>query len=112
MSVDLKGDAFQITPYSAPTQIVAPLARWEFDVLPSRSGLQTLILCVCLLVALPGLEAANTGYRSMPVLEREIRIQVDVSYSTRRFLASNWQWLIATVAGFGGGIAAWMALFH
>ncbi len=34
MSVELKGDAFQITSYSALEQIVAPVARWEFDVVP------------------------------------------------------------------------------
>jgi len=52
MSVEFKGDAFQITSYSTPEQVVAPTARWEFDVLPVRAGLQTLILCVCLRVPL------------------------------------------------------------
>lgn len=112
MSVELKGDAFQITPYSAPIQIVAPLARWEFDVLPQQFGVQMLILSVCLLVAVPGLEGMPNGFRSIPVVEREIRISINFGYGARRFFAGNWQWLIATAAGFGGGIGAWVALLH
>lgn len=112
MSVEFKGDAFQITSYSTPEQVVAPTARWEFDVLPVRAGLHTLILCVCLRVPLPEFEGTGGGLRSVPVLEQAIRIRVDVSYGARRFLVSNWQWLVATAAGLGGGIAAWITLVH
>jgi hypothetical protein len=46
------------------------------------------------------------------VLERDIRIHVDVVYGTRRFVTGNWQWLVGTAVGLGGGIAAWIALVH
>jgi hypothetical protein len=42
MSVDLRGDAFKINGYSEHEQIVAPQAKWEFNVLPVRAGVQTL----------------------------------------------------------------------
>jgi hypothetical protein len=112
MTVELRGDAFQVTSYSPPEQVVAPTARWEFDVRPIRAGQQTLTLCVCLRLTAPELAPLGGGHRSVPVLERSIRIRVSMAYSTRRFVAGNWQWLIATVAGLGGGIAAWIALFH
>jgi hypothetical protein len=112
MGVELKGDSFEITPFSQPEQIVAPLAHWEFDVRPCRAGLQTLTLCVSQRVALPGLAEIGGGRRSVPVLERQIRVRANMSYNTRRFLADNWQWLIATAIAIGGGIGAWAAIFH
>jgi hypothetical protein len=113
MSVELKGgDAFKITSYSESEQAVDLNARWEFDVLPVRSGVQTLVLCVCLRVPLAEFAELGSGRKSVPVLERAIRIRVNVPYSTRRFLTSNWQWLVATAVGLGGGIAAWITLVH
>jgi hypothetical protein len=109
MGVELRGSSFEITGYSPLEQLVAPLARWEFDVTPVRAGNQTLTLCVSLRINSP---FAAGGQIAVPVLERKIRIRVDVSYGTRRFVMSNWQWLIATVLGLGGAVAAWVALFH
>lgn len=112
MGVELKGASFEICPYSPFEQLVAPTARWEFDVRPYRAGLQTLTLCVCLRVD-PVNPAMTTGGRiAVPVLEREIRIRVDVAYGSRRFLVNNWQWLIATAVALGGALAAWVTLFH
>jgi hypothetical protein len=53
-----------------------------------------------------------SGQIAIPVLEREILIRVDVGYGTRRFIENNWQWLIATIVGLGGGVAAWITLVH
>jgi serine/threonine protein kinase len=112
MGVELKGTAFEITSFSPLEQLVAPLARWEFDVTPCRAGHQTLTLCVSLRVDLINSGLTSGGRIAVPVLERDIRIRVDVAYGTRRFVAANWQWLIVTAAGLGGGIAAWIELFH
>jgi hypothetical protein len=109
MGVELRGTSFEITSFSPPEQLVAPTARWEFDVRPNRAGYQTLILCVSLRVDSP---AATGGRIAIPVLEREIKIRVDIGFSTRRFVTTNWQWLIATIAGFGGALVAWIELFH
>jgi Caspase domain/TIR domain len=107
MGVELRGDAFEVTSFSPAEQLVAPLARWEFDVTPYRAGHQSLTLCVSLRIDSPEI----TGGRiAVPVLEREIQIQVDIVFGVRRFLAKNWQWLIATILGLGGALAAWITL--
>jgi serine/threonine protein kinase len=112
MGVELKGYSFEITPFSPLEQLVAPLARWEFDVKPYRAGQQTLTLCISLRIDTINSEPASGGRIAIPVLERDIRIRVDLSYSARRFLSNNWQWLIVTILGLGSGLVAWIALFH
>lgn len=109
MGVELRGSSFEIIPLSPLEQLIAPLARWEFDVTPTRAGLQTLTLCVNMRIDSP---ATAGGRIAVPVLERDIRIRVDVRYGARRFVTNNWQWLIATVLGLGGALAAWIALFR
>jgi serine/threonine protein kinase len=112
MGVELKGPSFEIIPFSPLEQLVAPTARWEFDVLPQRAGHQTLTLCVSLRIEPAHASPAASGRIAIPILERDIRIRVDVSYGTRRFITNNWQWLIATILGLGGALAAWVALVH
>ena len=109
MGVELRGSSFQISPLSPVEQLVVPLARWEFDITPLRSGSQTLTLCVSIRIDTP---FQGGGRIAVPVLERDIRIRVDVVYGTRRFVANNWQWLVGTAIGLGGGIAAWVSLVH
>jgi hypothetical protein len=114
MGVELQGDVevFEITPFSKPEQLVAPLARWEFDVRPRQAGQHDLTLCICLRIMLPRIPGTDSGVNSVPVLQRTVLIKVNVGYGTRRFVASNWQWLIATVTGLGVCLAAWITLFH
>jgi len=109
MSVELSGPSFEVVSFGPTEQLVPEIARWEFDVRPYRAGHQTLTLCVSLRVDSP----ITTGGRiAVPVLKREIRIRVDVGFSVRRFLAKNWQWLIATTLGLGGALATWVTLFR
>jgi DNA polymerase II small subunit/DNA polymerase delta subunit B len=49
---------------------------------------------------------------SIPVLERQIHVVIDPRYGSQQFLKRNWQWLIATLAGLGGAVAAWLKLFR
>jgi hypothetical protein len=109
MGVELRGSSFAIEALSAAEQLVVPLARWEFDVTPLRSGSQTLTLCVTIRIESP---YVSGGRIAIPVFERDIRIKVDVVYGARRFVANNWQWLVGTAVGLGGGIAAWISLVH
>ena len=109
MGVELSGSSFEVTSFSPLEQLVAPVARWEFDVRPFRAGRQKLALCVSMRIDSP---KATGGRIAVPVLEREIRIRVDLGFSTSRFLAKNWQWLIATILALGGALAAWAALLH
>jgi hypothetical protein len=109
MGVELRGSSFMIEPLSPVEQLVVPLARWEFDVRPLKSGRQTLTLCVTIRIDSP---YVSGGQIAVPVFERDIRIKVDMVYGTRRFVANNWQWLVGTAVGLGGGIAAWISLVH
>lgn len=109
MGVELRGSSFAIEALSAAEQLVVPLARWEFDVTPLRSGSQTLTLCVTIRIESP---YVSGGRIAIPVFERDIRIKVDVVFGARRFVANNWQWLVGTAVGLGGGIAAWISLVH
>jgi hypothetical protein len=112
MEVELRGDTFKIAPLSKPNQVVAPTARWQYDVWPLRAGLHTLTLSVSLSLEnlVPG--APPSSRISVPVFERQIRIRVNLGYSTRSFLASNWQWLVGTGIGAGGTAAAFLLVFH
>ena len=47
----------------------------------------------------------------MPVLEQSIHVSVDPAYRIKQFIRKNWQWLVATIAGLGAAIAAWVKLF-
>ena len=40
MTVLLRGDGFAVTALSPAEQLVAPVARWEYDVTPNRAGKQ------------------------------------------------------------------------
>ena len=112
MTVELKGDAFKITSYSSPEQVVAPAARWEFDVLPVKAREQTLFLCVSLRLATPKLERLGEARRSVAVAEKTIQVRMNAPYSTQRFAMNNWQWLVATVIALGGSLGTWLALLH
>jgi len=112
MAVELKGPAFEVIPFSPPEQLVAPTARWEFDVLPCHAGRQTLTLCVSLRFDSKGPPLPASGQMAVPVLEREIHIKIAVAYGTRRFIGNNWQWLVATIIPLGGAITAWITLVH
>ena len=107
MGVELFGKAFDITPLSPQEQLVAPLARWEFDVLPRKAGKQSVLLSVTLRVALP---QRSDERMAVPVFERSIRVSIDPVYGTRRFVGDNWQWLAATALGLGGTLGAWIKL--
>jgi len=110
MGVELTGDSFKITPFSPLEQIVAPKARWEFDVTPLRSGIQTLTLVVSL--GIKHLAPAVNGRIGVPVLQRQIRIRVNIGYGTRGFLARNWQWLVGTAVAVVAALGAWAAFFR
>lgn len=111
MAVELKGPGFDITPLQAATseQLLRPTALWEFDVFPKRSGSQTLQVCVAMRIPLPDRPDERV---SIPVLERHIHVVIDPRYGSQQFLKRNWQWLIATLAGLGGAVAAWLKLFR
>ncbi len=112
MSAELRGDSFAITALSPAEQIVAPTARWEFDVTPRHAGVQTLTLCVSMRFSETGPLAVPGSRIAVPVIERQIRIKVSVGYGTRAFVGQNWQWLVGTAVAIGGAVAAFLAVVH
>jgi hypothetical protein len=107
MNVELVGEAFDVRAHSPAQQLVDPSTMWEYDIRARRHGQQRLMLRIAM--HLPGPVAAAVA---VPVLERVIRVKVDVPYSVRSFTASNWQWLIGTAIALGGGLTAWLALLR
>jgi hypothetical protein len=109
MGVSLSGDSFDIAPLTPDEQVVAGVAVWEFDVIPRRSGSQVLTLCVTLRIEIP---QRPEGRMAIPVLDREITVQVNVVFGLRQFVGRNWQWLVATVIGLGGAVVGWEKIIH
>jgi hypothetical protein len=112
MSVQLRGDrSFAITCLSELEQPVNQLepTGWEFDVLALRPGTHVLTAVVALRLQVDGHDDVR---RSVPVLERSVRVHVAPIYMTGQFVRSNWQWLVATLVALGGGIAAWEKLLR
>jgi hypothetical protein len=109
MTVLLRGDGFSVTPLSPAEQLVAPVARWEYDVTPNRSGNRKLQLCVSLRIAMPTMPPEQVA---VPVFERQIHVHVDPVYATRYFTTQHWQWLVGTFVGLAGGITAWYQLIR
>jgi pSer/pThr/pTyr-binding forkhead associated (FHA) protein len=112
MAVRLTGIAFSVsrlTPVETEEQLVAPTARWEFDVLPLRSGEHQLLLSVTLRIPFAGRSDERIA---VPVLERTIKVRVDPVYGGKQFVGKNWQWIAATSVGLGGAITAWVKVFN
>jgi hypothetical protein len=112
MSAELRGGSFAVVPLSPVEQIVAPTARWEFDVTPRHAGVQTLTLCINMRFAETGPLAVAGSRIAVPVVERRIRIRVNVGYGAKAFVGQNWQWLVGTAVAIGGAIAAFLAVIH
>jgi hypothetical protein len=108
MRVEVSGSAFQITPLSPAEQLVVRAARWEFDVLPLRSGKRVLQFRVSMIIELRG---QSNQYVAVPVLERGILVHVNLAFAGKRIFSANWQWVCATLLGLGGTLAAWITLF-
>jgi len=109
MTVLLRGDGFAVTILSPAEQLVAPVARWEYDVTPNRAGNRELQLCVSMRIAMPGMPLEQIA---IPVFERRIHVRVDPIYATRYFTTQHWQWLVGTLIGLAGGITAWYQLIR
>ncbi len=85
--------SFEIVALSDAQQLIVSgqLTEWQWEVTPLRRGDAKLILRVTAVIEVPGFTPKS---RSLPVLERDIEVQVNPSYSLNRFLAQNWWWLL------------------
>ena len=111
MEVDLQGPAFIVVSLQAgdtAEQLLRPTALWQFDVTPERAGTHSLHLRVAMRIPLPDRDERV----SLPALERTVRVKVDAAYGGRRFIHAHWQWVVATAAGLGGAVGAWIKLLQ
>jgi hypothetical protein len=108
MEARLDGPTFEITPRSPAEQLIIPEpARWEFDVLPYRAGHRQITFFIAMRIEAEGIVG---GRRRVSSLEKEIDVQVNISYATHRFVMNNWQWLIPAVLTLAGTVAAWLVV--
>jgi hypothetical protein len=96
MTAELKGDNFKIDALSSEEQIIEDddLTQWEWNVTPVRQGTQKLIAIITIILKVED----EKGVKTLPVLEKELQVQVNRLYSTKDFISRNWQWLIASAA--------------
>jgi hypothetical protein len=108
MSVHLSGGkAFDIDPVTEVVeQVVEPTARWQFDVTPLRTGMRKLHLSVSYRIEVSG--TSHAGFKAVPVVERDIRVRVNVRY----VVAHNRKWLITTAVAAVAAAGTVAAAFH
>ena len=98
MKMSLKSADFDITPLSSEEQIVAgdTATQWEWDIVPKHSG--DLRLHLAAVVELNGLT------RDFTTVDRDIIVKVDPVDAARKFVGTNWQWIIATLTALTGAV--------
>jgi hypothetical protein len=107
MRARLFGEGFKVTTHSDESQAVADIdfAEWLYDVLPTHSGDRTLTLQIAIRYKLANTEEIT----NLPVLTRDISVQVNPWWTATTFVSDNWQWffggiggLVVSVSGFFG----------
>jgi len=106
MKVHLTGDNFDIKTLSHEEQPVIGegFTQWDWDVIPSKSGIQFLLLTVTVRIKIPNYDEERKDY---PVFERRIRVKVNLIYSINKFIKNYWQWIIGMIIS--SGIIGWIA---
>ena len=93
---------FEIRALNSEEQLVARLGatQWNWDVTPLRAGVGRLQLVVTVRVVVPGY---SEGVLNWPVVERQVQVGVNPSYSLWKLWKNNWQSILGWL---GGGISA------
>ena len=113
MGVALSGPAFTVTQISPPDPSVRGqtipkdgYAQWLFDVLPREAGEKNLLLQI----AVELISDQNDRSTWEPVFEREITVEVNRWWMTKRFATSDTgKWIIGGVATAIVGIVTYFA---
>lgn len=96
MKVRLSGEAFKIESFSDEVQFIGSsgYTQWEWDVIPIKSGNKLIHLSLSVSVYL-----RNYGekIKSLPVMDKEILVKVNIPYSFCNFIKNNWQWIVGTI---------------
>lgn len=92
MKVILRGKgegAFSIEPLTDDVQNIIETTTWKWNVIPQKSGEQTLILHVYLVTY-------SNNSENIRYLE-ELKENIDVGVNPSYFFESNWQWITGTI---------------
>jgi len=104
MRARLYGHGFEIGSKSDEVQVVPDngFAEWVYDVTPLEAGTKSITLQISLRYKLPGSDEIT----NLPVMTRQISVQVNPWWTAKRFMTDNWQWF------FGGFGSLMMAVFR
>ena len=93
--VRLFGDEFEVTTHSDENQAVPEqqFAEWLFTVKPLSAGKRALDLQVAVRFKLPNSEEVT----ELPVLSREIAVEVNTWWSLKQFVLENWKWFLGGI---------------
>jgi hypothetical protein len=96
MMVKLTGDSFDINALSSEEQVVKPVGftEWSWDVTPLKSGTQELHLTVTVRILIPGQDEQKIDWL---VMDKQISVEVNPPHTFKRFIESNWQWIVGTI---------------
>lgn len=91
MKVVLTGEGFQVLSLNEAEQFVGTdtFTQWAFDVTPEESGVQRLTLRVTVTAQGEG----RTVSRDLPVMERDVQVQVNPPLLVKRFVLENVEFL-------------------
>ena len=111
MKVQVRGtDGLALQPLSEEIQIVGTevFTEWQYVVHARQGGKQTIWVSVN---ALLGSVAGSTdSIISLPVLYKQVDVDVGVLERSTQFVTTNWKWLVGTALGLSGAIVAWIGL--
>lgn len=103
MTVELLGDEknFEIKPLFTISKqaFVGDYIQWEWDVIPLKSGNQTLFLCIYAVIEIPDYPEK---YVKLPVMEKEIYVNIDYGYVASSFIFQEWKWILSAITGLVG----------
>jgi hypothetical protein len=100
------GDAFEIKELfdSETMAIIGDYTQWDWDVTPLKSGIQKLLLYVGGIIEIRDL---SDRFFCVPVLEREIQVDINYNYKIKKLLTNYWQWIIGTIIALLGLITTY-----
>jgi hypothetical protein len=104
MKARLSGDGFEIMPLHEEEQIVAgdTYTEWAWNVKALKPGEHELNLTITVKVIVDGF---GEKARDIPVITRQVKVQVDPVGVTKGFISEHWEWvwtaLLVPLAGWG-----------
>jgi hypothetical protein len=92
--------SFEITPLNSETQVILDDDKtvWNWDIKPVKHGLGVLELVLSAAIAV---EDMGFEMKDFETYRRDVFVKVNRIYSTKKFMADNWQWAVGLVVGSG-----------